>query len=118
MQKEQVKIAQDAQSLSAIQKNKAQSRNEITQASRQIGLKRERLEKLVADINIKGLSALESAISGNSDYTEEEIKAIQNNYSEIMNLADKVEANTKANEILKDNLIKSAFSDNQEYSDV
>ncbi len=118
MQKEQVKIAQDAQSLSAIQENKAQSRNEITQASRQIGLKRERLEKLVADINIKGLSALESAISGNSDYTEKEIKAIQNNYSEIMNLADKVEANTKANEILNDSLIKSAFSDNQEYSNL
>ena len=118
MQKEQVKIAQDAQSLSAIQENKAQSRNEITQASRQIGLKRERLEKLVADINIKGLSALESAISGNSDYTEKEIKAIQNNYSEIMNLADKVAANTKANEILNDSLIKSAFSDNQEYSNL
>lgn len=118
MQKEQVKIAQDAQSLSAIQENKVQSRNEITQASRQIGLKRERLEKLVADINIKGLSALESAISGNSDYTEKEIKAIQNNYSEIMNLADKIEANTKANEILNDSLIKSAFSDNQEYSNL
>ena len=37
---------------------------------------------------------------------------------EIINLADKVEANTKANEILNDNLIKSAFSDNQKYSNL
>ena len=109
-QKEQVKKAQHAEMQSAIQENQANTTNEITQTSRKTGIDRDTLNKVVADINIKGLSALETSILEQNGYSEDQIQAIQENSTGIIDLSNKVEANTKANEILSDTLLKETFS--------
>ena len=109
-QKEQVKKAQHAEMQSAIQENQANTTNEITQASRKTGINRDTLNKVIADINIKGLSALETSILEQNRYSEDQIQAIQQNSTDIINLSNKVEANTKANEILSDTLLEETLS--------
>lgn len=109
-QKEQAKKAQHAEMQAAIQENQANTTNEITQASRKTGINRDTLNKVIADINIKGLSALETSILEQNGYSEDQIQAIQQNSTDIINLSNKVEANTKANEILSDTLLEETLS--------
>lgn len=110
-QKEQLNNFQKAEMQAAIQKNKANSKNEITQASRRTGIERNLLNRIVADINIKGLSSLEASILEQNGYNKDQIKIIQENSQDIINLSNKIEANTTANEILTDTIIKEAFED-------
>lgn len=115
-QKEQVKKAQRAEMQSAIQENQANTTNEITQTSRKTGINKDTLNRIIADIEIKGLSALETSILEQNGYSENQIQAIQQNSADIINLSNKVEANAKANEILSNTLLEEIFKDENAFN--
>ena len=115
-QKEQVKKAQSAEMQAAIRSNEKTSINEITQTHRKTGISKENLIKLTQEISINGLSSLEDSILEQNEYSEEEIKEIRKNTDDIISLSETIQANTKANEILSENLLKNTFSESDLYN--